>query len=129
MIKVLVSKKGNYPVSVGKIKKSLSDFFLEKGIVSEAEVNIAIVGEWEMLRIGRKYLSAKEKLHNVLSFVPGESKEPFFESPDNVLRLGDIAVCYPVAVKEANMEGVLVEEKVIELLIHGAYHLLGIHHE
>jgi len=129
MIKVLVAKKNNYPVSVPKIKRALSKFFSEQGIVSDADVNIMVVGEKEMLRIGRKYLSKIEPIHNVLSFVSGDIKKPFIEPPDRVLHLGDIAVCYPVAVREAGEEGILVEEKVIELLIHGAYHLLGIHHE
>jgi rRNA maturation RNase YbeY len=91
-------------------------------------VNILIVGKNEMEKIGKKYLSKNEPVHNLLSFVAGEIDNSFIEPPDNILHLGDIAVCYPVAVNEANEEGVLVDEKVIEL-IHGAYHLLGIHHE
>ncbi len=129
MISVLVSKKGNYPVSAVKIKRELTKFFTVQGVVSDADVNVAVIGESEMLRLGRKYLNPREKLHNVLSFVPGEAKHPFIETPKNILHLGDIAVCYPIAVEEAKRDGVLVEEKVIELLIHGAYHLLGKHHE
>ena len=129
MIKVYVSKKGNFPVSAAKIKKTLSKFFEEQGVVSDADVNVSIVGESEMIRIGRKYLSKNEPVHNVLSFVAGEEKESFVDPPDDTIHLGDIVVCYPVAVNEAKMEGVLNEGKVIELLTHGAYHLLGIHHE
>lgn len=129
MIKVYVTKKGNFPVSAARIKKTLSEFFAGQGVVSEADVNISIVGESEMTRIGRKYLSKNEPVHNVLSFVSGEQNGTFVEPPDNIIHLGDIVVCYPVAVNEAKSEGVLNEEKVIELLTHGAYHLLGIHHE
>ena len=49
MITVLVSKDSYYPVSSTKIKKFLKDFFAKNGIVSDAEVSVAIVGEKEML--------------------------------------------------------------------------------
>lgn len=129
MIKVYVKKQRNFAVSALKIKKSLSELFTKEGIVSSADVNVTIVGEGEMDRLGKKYLSKKEPLHNVLSFVESETAENFINPPDDVLHLGDIVVCYPKAALEAGEEGVLVEEKVIELVEHGAYHLLGKHHE
>jgi rRNA maturation RNase YbeY len=128
MIKVYVKKQGNFPVSTPKIKNSLSNFFSGQGIVSDADVNILIVGRNEMEKLGRKYLSKNEPIHNVLSFVANEATKNFIDPPDDILHLGDIAVCFPIAVGEAGDDGVLVEEKVIELLTHGAYHLLGIHH-
>lgn len=129
MIKVYVKKQGNFAVSSLKIKKSLSELFLKEGIVSEADVNVAIVGEGQMDKLGKKYLSKNEPLHNVLSFVESETGGGFITPPDQILHLGDIIVCYPKAAHEAGEEGVLVEEKVIELIKHGAYHLLGKHHE
>lgn len=128
MIKVLVKKQSNFPVSTLKIKKSIMDFFLKQGITSDADVNILIVGKAEMDCMGKKHLSKNEPIHNVLSFVESESGRDFVNPPDNILHLGDIVVCYPVAAGEANNEGVLVEEKVIELIKHGGYHLLGKHH-
>ncbi|KKR10557.1 MAG: putative rRNA maturation factor [Candidatus Woesebacteria bacterium GW2011_GWA1_39_21] len=129
MIKVYVKKQGSYPISSPKLKKTLADFFASQGIVSESDVHILIVNKNEMMDLGRKYLSKKDSVHNVLSFVTAEAKQPFVEPPDKILHLGDIAVCYPIAAADASIEGILVEEKVIELLIHGAYHLLGKHHE
>lgn len=128
MIKVLISKQSNYPVKVAPIKKKLAEFLAKNGIVSDAEVNIAIVSESKMLEIGRKYLKDKN-VHNVLSFVPGEVKGGFVYPPDGKIRLGEIIVCYPLAVKEAKEENVLIDERVYELIEHGALHLLGIHHE
>lgn len=128
MIKVYVKKEGNFPVSTPKIKKSLQQFLSQQGIVSNADLNILIVGKVQMEKLGRKYLSKKEPVHNVLSFVAKEAKENFVNPPDDTLHLGDIAICFPIAAKEAGEEEILMEEKVIELLQHGAYHLLGIHH-
>ena len=128
MIKVSVTKQSNYPVGVPVIKKKLADFLSKNGIVSDAEVSIAIIGEKKMMEIGMKYLKDK-KLHNVLSFVPGEVKGRFVYPPDFQIHLGEIIVCYPLAVKEAGQENVLIDERVYELIEHGALHLLGIHHE
>ncbi len=128
MIKVSILKQSNYPVSTPKIKKRLQEFFSKKGIVSDAEVSIAIVGEDKMLSMGKKYLG-DNKLHNVFSFTPDEVKGKFVMPPDGVIHLGEIVICYPVVVNEAKKENVLIDEKVYELIEHGAMHLLGFHHE
>lgn len=141
MIKVFVTKQSNYPVSVPVVKRKLAEFLAKNGIVSDAEVSIAIVGEKRMLEIQKKYFregdptspfgfrGASKKLHNVLSFVPSEVKGGFVYPPDGKIRLGEIIVCYPLAVKESEEENVLIDERVYELIEHGANHLLGIHHE
>lgn len=125
MVKVSVIKQSNYPVSSPKIKRGLKVFFKSHGIVSDAEVSVAIVGEKKMLDIGKKYLKDRE-LHNVLSF---ETKDKFTYPPTGVIQLGEIVVCYPVALEEAKKENILIDDKVYELVEHGAMHLLGIHHE
>lgn len=127
MIKVSITKQSNYPVKSTDIKKKLSSFFVSQGIVSDAEVSVAIVGESKMMDIGKKYLK-DGKLHNVLSFTPTEAKG-FVFPPDGIIHLGEIAVCYPLAVKEAGMENALTADYVYGLIEHGALHLLGIHHE
>lgn len=128
MIKVLITKQSNYPVNVTPVKSKLAEFLAKNGIVSDAEVNVAIVGEAKMLSVGVKYLKDR-KLHNVLSFVPNEVKGGFVYPPDGKIHLGEIIVCYPQAVREAKEENVLIDERVYELIEHGALHLLGIHHE
>jgi len=127
MIKVSVTKQSNYAVDAISIKKKLVAFFSDHGIVSDAEVSVAIVGEAKMMDIGNKYLKDK-KLHNVLSFTPTEVKD-FIYPPDGTVHLGEIIVCYPQAVREAGLENVLTNEKVYELIEHGGLHLLGIHHK
>ena len=129
MIKVYVKKQRDYPVSSAKIKTVLANFFTLQGISSNADVNVMLLGKRKMESLGKKYLSKNEPVHNVLSFASSESGAKFISPPDNILHLGDIVVCYPVAVTEANRDGVLIDKKVIELLKHGAYHLLGIHHK
>lgn len=128
MVKVSVTKQSNYPVGTAVLKKKLADFLVKSGIVSEAEVSVAIVGEKKMLEVGNTYLKDK-KLHNVLSFTPSEVKGTFVYPPNGKIYLGEIIVCYPETVREAKKEGALIDDKVYELVEHGALHLLGIHHK
>jgi probable rRNA maturation factor len=128
MIKVFISKQSNYPVKTAPIKKKLAEFLAKNGIVSDAEVNVAIIGEAKMIKVGKKYLK-DSKLHNVLSFVPGEIKGGFVYPPDGKIHLGEIIVCYPQAVREAKEENILIDERVYGLIEHGAGHLLGYNHE
>jgi ssRNA-specific RNase YbeY (16S rRNA maturation enzyme) len=58
-----------------------------------------------------------------------EDSGKFVSAPDSIIHLGDIIICYPKVVSEANSEGKLIDDKAIELIEHGALHLLGIHHE
>jgi len=128
MIKILITKQSNYPVKSTGIKKKLAGFFTKMGITSDADVSVAIVGEKRMLEVGKRFLKDR-KLHNVLSFVPSEIKGGFVFPPDGKIHLGEIIVCYPLAVKEAGEENVLTDERVYELIEHGAMHLMGIHHK
>ena len=127
MVKVLVSKQSNYPVKTPAIKKKLAEFFVGHGIVSDAEVSVAIVGEKKMTEIGDKFLK-DGKLHSVLSFVSEEEKGNFVYPPDHKIYLGEIVVCYPVAVAEAVAANELIDTRIYELIEHGAMHLMGIHH-
>jgi rRNA maturation RNase YbeY len=122
MIRVDIYKQANYPVSSPKIKRRLREFLAKKGIVSNAQVEVALVGVAQMRKIDRK-------IHNVLSFTPEEAKKKFIYPLDGVIHLGEIVVCFPKVVEEAKQEEKLIEEKVYELVEHGARHLLGEHHE
>lgn len=127
MVKVNVSKQSNYPISGVKVRKFLQTFFKNHGIVSDAECNVSLVGEAKMKALGKKYYKKDNRIHNVFSFV--ESEVPNFKHIDNIMRLGEIVVCFPIVLDEAKKENKLIEEKVLELVEHSALHLLGIHHQ
>ncbi|MBI4153673.1 rRNA maturation RNase YbeY [Candidatus Woesebacteria bacterium] len=128
MIKVNVKKQSNYPISSTKIRSTLKNFLAGHGIVSDAEVSVALVGRKRMLEVGKKYLKDKS-LHGLLSFTQDEVDPKFIYPPDGVIHLGEIIICYAKAFEEAKNENKLIEEKVVELIEHGALHLLGIHHD
>lgn len=134
MIKVNVSKQSNFPVKSSLIKKRLREFLTKEGIVSDCVVSVAVVGESKMLEISKRHLKdvhgrPDKILHNVLSFTESELKGSFVYPPDGKIYLGEIIVCYPKVVEEAKEESVLIDERVSELVEHGALHLLGKHHE
>lgn len=130
MIKVNVYKQSNYPVSAPKIKKSLKIFLKEKGIKSNAEVSVGIVNRDKMRNLTKKHLKENPPMvHNVLSFTESEVKKDFKMPPDLPIHLGEIVLCFDKVLEEAKKEERLIDEKVEELVKHGALHLLGIHHE
>jgi probable rRNA maturation factor len=129
MITVYVKKQSGFPIDSARIKKELKIFFTENGIVSNAQVEVAIVGKTKMIELAKAYLKEKDIIHNVLSFPASEIKGKFKYPPGAPIDLGQIVVCYPQAVSEANKEGKLVDDKISELVIHAGYHLLGIHHD
>ena len=127
MIKVYVKKQANYPIKASEIKNNLKDFFKKQGIVSDAQVSVAIVGKKKMLDISKKYLK-DNKIHNVLSFTHEGSKGEFVYPPGERIDLGEIIVCYPKAIEEAQSESKKVADKINELIRHAGMHLMGIHH-
>ena len=82
-----------------------------------------------MINLAHQYLKENNVVHNVLSFPFTEGDKNFVEPPDNIIHLGEIVICYPKVIEEAKKESRLIEEKVLELVEHGALHLLGEHHE
>ncbi len=129
MIRVYVKKQLNYPVKAASIKRELKNFLKNQGLVSDFYINVSFVGEKSMKDISKKYLGEQNSLHSVLSFSESEIRGDF-KYPENLpLPLGEIIICYPEVVRQANKEGKLIDEKVLELVMHGAEHLLGKHHE
>lgn len=128
MIKIYVKKQGNYPVSAPKIKKHLKLLLEKKGIVSDSLVNVSFVGEEKMRKLAKKYLR-ESSIHNVLSFPEAEVRGEFVYPQDNIIRLGEIVICYKKVVEEAKKEGKLIDKLVLELVEHAALHLLGEHHD
>ena len=128
MIKIYVKKQSGYPINTFKLKSRIRDFLNRKGIVSDSQLTIAIVGEKKMKELSIKYLD-DPKVHNVLSFVAGEVDDDFKNPPQDRNDLGDVVICYQLVLEEANRDKMLIDEKVSELAEHGILHLLGEHHD
>lgn len=125
-IQIPIFVESRYKVNRKKIKSAVNNILGKQEITGPVEVSVAIVGDRKMRELSRKYKN-EDKTRNVLSFslMEGESSH----IPDDVLRLGDIIISYPVVIKEASKEEMLVDDKVSQLVEHGLMHLLGINHE
>ncbi len=69
-----------------------------------------------------KIYRGKDKPTDVLSFPMGDEIE-------GRLLLGDVVISADTAYRQAVEEGITVEEKILQLLIHGILHLIGYDHE
>ena len=90
--------------------------------MDEAEVTIRIVDEEESRHLNQQY-RGKNKATNVLSFpfeVPMEIDLPL---------LGDLVICAPVVVKEAQEQDKKTDAHWAHMIIHGMLHLQGFDHQ
>jgi probable rRNA maturation factor len=125
MISILIKADSRYPVARKKLKEVVRRLLKRQGIVKNAQVSLAVVGDRQMRQLNRKYREIA-KTTSVLAFPLEIEGGRFVSPPDGILRLGDIVISYPVARKQAAEEGILVDEKIAQLTAHGLKHLLGI---
>ncbi len=112
-----------YQINRDAIRSALESCLTQNHVTGDVELSVSIVGERKMKSLHKQYMETEEAT-DVLSF-PLEG----VDYPDGVLHLGDIVVCYPVAVRQAGENNRLVDEEINFLVDHGCKHLLGIHHE
>lgn len=131
MITVLFQTESHYPVDRNKVKDAIIHA-LEGKVFRKTEVSVSIVGDRQMKALNKKYRNL-DKTTNVLSFPFHDPTQPtdraFIESPDDVLRLGDIVISFPEARGMAIKDNKLVDDEIVFLALHGLDHLMGKHHE
>jgi len=126
MIKINIKKHSNHAFDPKILRKKIVEFLRQES-VTEGSLTVASVGGKKALEISNKYLK-DGVAHNVLSFPSMETKVPFASPPDSPIDLGEIVICYPIALQEALDEQIRIDEKVSELVLHGVEHLMGHHH-
>lgn len=132
MIQVTVIKQSQYAVDSKKIKETVVKTLEANGIVSDCEVEVAIVGEAKMEELNKEYYKDEVYVHPIFTFPETESDNtngPFVFPPDGKMHLGEIVISYQQAVEKARETGKLIDEVICELAEHGALHLVGIHHD
>lgn len=117
--------ESRYKVNRKLLKQTVMRVLEEKGIVGPVEVSLAIVGARKMRTLNNKYRNM-DRATNVLSFSQIEGEATVM--PQDFLVLGDVIVCYPIAVDDAARDNMLVDRKIAQLVEHGLLHLLGEHH-
>lgn len=116
-----------FPIDRKRLRKALIKAWDDYGVGSEAELSIAVVGTRKMAKLHESYLG-KEGPTDVLAFAQQEmaGDEHGFVSPSEVsLELGDIVICYPLALEQAVEQNVVVDDRVGALALHGFKNLIG----
>lgn len=87
-----------------------------------SELTVRLVDEPEGRALNAQYRN-KDYATNVLSF-PADIPDGLLDIP----LLGDLVICVPVVVREANEQGKSLQAHWAHLVIHGCLHLLGYDH-
>ena len=133
MVTTLISTDTRYPVNRKIIRKAVSDtLFANKMEDNSVEVSVVVVGKRKMKILCNLYMS-DGRMQDVLSFPLEEITDNggmgFVGVPDDVLRLGDVVLCWPELVAKAALDDIMVDEELYTLTTHAVEHLLGKHHE
>lgn len=130
MIEVNIVADSKYKFDRGAVRARISDVLQRFRIKDKVEVTLQVVGRRKITQLNETYLK-HEGVTDVLSFPLNDPTDDraFISSPDGVLHLGEIVVCYPVAIDEAVERQVSLDMQIMDLFEHGLMHLLGFHHE
>lgn len=106
----------------GEIKR-----WAQAALERDAVVTVRFVDEDEGRSLNRDY-RGKDYATNVLTFVYGEG-EPLAEEAKPAMLEGDLVLCVPVVMREAEAQGKTAEAHYAHLIVHGMLHLQGYDHE
>lgn len=128
MITVNFHIGSTFPVNRQKLRQATIKLLTKQG-VDRAEVEVSVVGSRKM-RYYNEEIVHHQGLTDVLSFPHHDQGQlhDFPLPPGLPPQLGEIIICYPVAVQTARKRGKLVDDQIVFYLEHGLMHLLGHHH-
>ncbi|TXH07859.1 MAG: rRNA maturation RNase YbeY [Candidatus Moraniibacteriota bacterium] len=130
MITIDIIADAKFPFDRAALRAHLTKVLARHRLTDNVVVEVQVVGTRKMTQLHVDYMQLPGPT-DVLSFPLDDQADdrPFVASPDGMLRLGDIVVCYPVAVEEALEKQIKVDDQIQFLAEHGLMHLLGFHHE
>lgn len=104
-----------------ELRRWLNCALTEAGYIRDAEICLRLTDEAEMAALNERYRQCTGTT-NVLSFpaeLPPELQLPL---------LGDIVICTPVVLREADEQGKPAHSHWAHMTVHGCLHLLGYDH-
>ncbi|KKU45860.1 MAG: putative rRNA maturation factor [Microgenomates group bacterium GW2011_GWC2_46_7] len=130
MISINILADAKFPFDRRALRQHLTKVLAKYKLTDSVEVDVQVVGARKMASLHKIYMQLPGPT-DVLSFPLNDPSDdrPFISSPDGVLRLGDIVVCYSEAVTQALEKQCKVDSQIQDLAEHGLMHLLGFHHE
>jgi len=129
-ITVNILADAKYPLDRKEVRKRIETVLTEQRLTENVELAVFVVGKRKMTQLHQEFMQLPGPT-DVLSFPLNDPTDAraFVGSPDGVLRLGDIVICYPVAREQAIKKQVTLDRELQDLAEHGLWHLLGYHHE
>ena len=130
MINVIIDDEqteGSLPALVAQIQPDWIETALLMTLQSEGqagEVSVLLTGESKIQTLNRDYRNV-DSVTDVLTF-PSAEGDALSAPPDGYL--GDIAICLPRAVEQAETYGHSIKREIMFLTVHGGLHLLGYDH-
>lgn len=98
---------------------------LEAADLNDYSMSIGLVDAPSMIELNHRFRN-KKKVTDVLSFPVPEEERHFEHSK---FLLGDLIICVPQALSQAQEFGHSLDEEIAVLCAHGLFHLLGYDHE
>ena len=115
---IVADPKWRTTKSLPAMLKRASLLALERAGVAQGEVTILLANDARLRELNALF-RGKDAPTNVLSFPA---------APNATQQLGDVAIGYGVAAREAKAEGKSLLQHATHLAVHGTLHLLGYDH-
>lgn len=130
MITINILSDSKYPLDRVGMREGLEKILKKNQLTENVEMTVLVVGKRKMTQLHVEHMDLPGPT-DVLSFpmIDQDDSSPFVASPDGILHLGDVVVCYPVAVEQALTKQIKLDQELQFLSEHGLMHLLGHHHE
>ena len=135
MLNLFVQKAVEGVDRINAPKKHQVRRWAQAALLHDVEVTVRLVGETEGRTLNKNY-RGKDEATNVLTFAYGgkkgekDGKAGKTENGNgiNVPVIGDLVLCVPVVVREANEQGKAPDAHFAHLVVHGMLHLQGFDH-
>lgn len=98
-----------------------------EGAPSPSVLSVAIIDDRSMRELNSRYRHV-DAATDVLSFT-ADAGDGFIAPPEASRHLGDVAISYETAERQAREAGREIEDELAHLLVHGILHILGYDHE
>ena len=117
------NRQKKYPMAMTKIQQKARDI-LNVLECHDAELSVLIVDDPQIATLNQKYLHRSGPT-NVIAFPMHTDVFPNI----NPGLLGDVVISIETAAREGERIGIGMEERIVQLLVHGILHLIGYDHE
>lgn len=119
----IANRQKRHRISLGRMRRTARILMNSLGH-PEGELSILLVDDGQIAALNRLHLH-REGPTNVIAFPMQEGRFAHI-GPDV---LGDVVISVDTASREARRSGLELEERLVQLLVHGLLHLCGYDHE